>query len=359
MPSVPSVTMKGSMRPLVIRRPCARPNTAPSTTASTAPSTTASSGEPSAGPIALMNMITQPAINAAIEPTDRSMPPEMITKHMPTAMMPMKAVRVSTFIALSRVAKSPLSRVPAMHSSTRPMTGPKPCRRSVQRGWTTGRWAAASASALGSGSGGMSDELLFGEIDGVERGDQPAGAHHRDAVAQADQLHQFGRDDDHGQPLAGQSLDQEIDVALGADVNATRRLVEHHHLRLRLQHLGQRQLLLVAAGQRGGTGVEVAGADAVVLHGPGQRGAFGVGLEPGLGIAFQRHQREVLAQAQVDVQALALAVLAQVGQAMAGGVARIAEVAHMAPDLDRAAARAQAQHALEQLGAAGADQAGE
>ncbi len=56
-----------------------------------------------------MNMITLPAMSAAIEPTDRSMPPEMITKHMPTAMMPMKAVRVSTFIALSSVAKSPLS----------------------------------------------------------------------------------------------------------------------------------------------------------------------------------------------------------------------------------------------------------
>ena len=41
------------------------------------------------------------AISAAIDPTDKSMPPEMITKHMPTAMMPMKAVRVSTFITLS------------------------------------------------------------------------------------------------------------------------------------------------------------------------------------------------------------------------------------------------------------------
>ena len=134
MPSVPSVTMKGSMRPLVMSSPWASPNTAPSATARTAPNTTASSGEPSAGPMALMNMITQPAISAAIEPTERSMPPEMITKHIPTAMMPMKAVRVSTFIALSSVAKSLLSSVPAMQSSTSPITGPRPCRRSVQRG---------------------------------------------------------------------------------------------------------------------------------------------------------------------------------------------------------------------------------
>ena len=92
-----------------------------------------------------MNMITLPAISAAIEPTDRSMPPEMITKHMPTAMMPMKAVRVSTFIALSSVAKSLLSSVPAMHSSTRPMTGPMPCRRSAQPVCAAARCCASGA----------------------------------------------------------------------------------------------------------------------------------------------------------------------------------------------------------------------
>ena len=101
MPSVPSVTMKGSMRPLVIKRPCTSPNTAPSTTASSMPTTTAAMGEPSTSAIAFMNRMTEPAISAAMEPTDRSMPPEMMTKHMPTAMMPMKAVRVSTFITLS------------------------------------------------------------------------------------------------------------------------------------------------------------------------------------------------------------------------------------------------------------------
>jgi hypothetical protein len=52
------------------------------------------------------------------------MPPETITKVMPTAMMPMKAVRVSTFIMLSMVAKSGFSRPPAMHSRTSATTGP-------------------------------------------------------------------------------------------------------------------------------------------------------------------------------------------------------------------------------------------
>jgi hypothetical protein len=124
MPSVPRVTMKGSMRPRVMSRPCASPNAAPSTSAKAIPAATTASGGQPRGSSAFISRIMQPAISAAIEPTDRSMPPEMMTKHIPTAMMPMKAVRVSTFMALSTVAKSALRSAPAMHSSTRPTTGP-------------------------------------------------------------------------------------------------------------------------------------------------------------------------------------------------------------------------------------------
>src|SRR5690606_19200234 len=135
----------------------------------------------------ITRMVT-PAMSAAMEPTDRSMPPEMMTKHMPTAMMPMKAVRVSTFRALSTVANSPLSSVPATHSSSRPSRGPNAGSRRARR-----RAAGGTGSvdrAVGSvRSGGMGDELLFAELGGAERGLQPAAAHHRHAVAQADQLH--------------------------------------------------------------------------------------------------------------------------------------------------------------------------
>ena len=77
-------------------------------------------------PAAFINRIVQPAISAAIDPTDRSMPPDTITKHMPTEMMPIKAVRVSTFMALSSVAKFGFSSTPAMHSNTKPTMGPAP-----------------------------------------------------------------------------------------------------------------------------------------------------------------------------------------------------------------------------------------
>src|SRR4051812_14056207 len=191
MPRVPSVTMKGSMRPLVISRPWIHPKTAPSTNASSMPSAITSTGEPTLGAALFITRIMQPAISAAIEPTDRSMPPLMITKHMPTAMMPMKAVRVSTLSRLSRVANSPLSSVPAMHRSSRPATGPKPCscpHRSAAR-----RVGVDSAS-----SGGMGDEFLFAEVFVVHGGREMATPHHGHPVAQADQLQQLGRDHDDG-----------------------------------------------------------------------------------------------------------------------------------------------------------------
>src|SRR4051794_30230169 len=211
MPSVPKVTMKGSMRPLVINRPWASPNSAPSTSASKAPSVTASSGEPVIGPAQLMNMMTLPAISAAIEPTDRSMPPEMMTKHMPTAMMPMKAVRVSTFIALSSEAKSLLSSAPATHRNTRPTIGPSPCSRGARSRFTGDPWPPTASMP---GSGGMPDQFPLAQASRPDHGLHAARAHHRHAVAQAHQLHQLGRDHHDTAPLARQLLNQEVDVAL-------------------------------------------------------------------------------------------------------------------------------------------------
>lgn len=102
---------------------------------------------------------------------------------MPTAMMPMKAVRVSTFIRLSKVAKSPLSKVPAMHSDNKPSTGPKPLMRAPNR--------AIGDTVVSVRAGCMGNQLLFGQVVSRQGGLQGAGAHHRDSVAQADQFDQF------------------------------------------------------------------------------------------------------------------------------------------------------------------------
>src|ERR1700722_11746883 len=181
--------MNGSIRPLVISRPCAHPNSPPRTNASTMPMAMIVSGAkvcpPTPADKPFISQIMLPAINAAIDPTDRSMPPEIITNVSPTAMMPMNEGRVSTFIRLSTVAKSWLSKVPVMHSTRRPTSGPSPYRWCARR-MARPDWAASV------GGGRMSDHLLFGQVIEIERGLQASRAHHGDAMAQSDQLNQFG-----------------------------------------------------------------------------------------------------------------------------------------------------------------------
>src|SRR5271165_1488827 len=74
---VPSVTIKGCKLPSVIISPFIAPQAAPRTK----PSSTARTG---CKPAAIAEAETT-AENAATDPTERSMPPEMITSVMPTA----------------------------------------------------------------------------------------------------------------------------------------------------------------------------------------------------------------------------------------------------------------------------------
>ena len=68
-----------------------------------------------------MVRIINPAMKAAIEPTERSSPPAVMTKVMPTAMIPMKADLANTFVMLAIDRK--FSFIPApMATSTRSAT---------------------------------------------------------------------------------------------------------------------------------------------------------------------------------------------------------------------------------------------
>ena len=168
MPSVPSVTMNGSMRPLVMSRPCARPKSAPS-----------SSGEGHAGrhrrPSAIqpargsafISRIMQPAISAAIEPTERSMPPEMMTKHMPDRDDADEG-RAGQHVhrVVERWRNSSLRSVPAMHSSTSPDRAGPDARAGGATGAAAGRGRPrrAAPAAVSVGSGCMGDQRFFGQL---------------------------------------------------------------------------------------------------------------------------------------------------------------------------------------------------
>ena len=61
----------------------------------------------------------------------------------------------------------------------------------------------------------------------------------------------FGGQHDDRQAGRGELAEQRVDVLLGADVDAARRVVEQEHLRVGGQGAGDDDLLLVTAGQRG------------------------------------------------------------------------------------------------------------
>ncbi len=100
MPIDPSVTMNASIPIFEIRKPFSSPAARPASSATHMPARISGTPMPSVGIIAFIAMIITPATKAAIEPTERSIPPAVMTKVMPTAMMPIKADRASTLVTL-------------------------------------------------------------------------------------------------------------------------------------------------------------------------------------------------------------------------------------------------------------------
>ena len=69
-------------------------------------------------------------------------------------------------------------------------------------------------------------DLFFGRRGSVELGHDAPQPRHQDAVGDAQHLRQIGRDHHHRLTLVSQRPDLRMDLRDGADVDATRRLVE-------------------------------------------------------------------------------------------------------------------------------------
>ena len=66
-------------------------------------------------------------------------------------------------------------------------------------------------------------------------------------------------------PSRGERGDEAVDLLLGADVDAARRLVDDDDARLDQHHLGEQELLLVAAGELARQQIAAPGADVEIL----------------------------------------------------------------------------------------------
>src|SRR5450755_2500210 len=235
--------MNGSMLPAVVIRPLARPQAEPMTMASAIATAIIVAG--SAITPLFMNMIVRLATNATMEPTDRSRPPADITKVAPTAMMAMKALRVTTFNRLSILMKFGFAIAPSIRRRASARKGATARRSMSFQDFCTFRPSAARSVIFdplcglpGFDASRQHDDLVLVHVLARYRADDPPRPHDHDAVANADQFLHFGRDHNDRPPLRGERRDELIDLFLSADVDATRWLIDDDNGRVSHHHLG-------------------------------------------------------------------------------------------------------------------------
>ena len=182
-----------------------------------------------------------------------------------------------------------------------------------------------------------------------------------DAVADAEQLGQLRRDHDDALPGGGQPVDDRVDLVLRAHVDAARRLVEDEHVGIGVDPLRQHDLLLVAARELAGLHQHARRLDvhrlAVLVR---DLVLLVVVDEAVLLELLQRRHRDVALDVLDEVEAVGLAVLGGVGDAVVdrlgdrAGLDLLAAHEHLAGDLRSVAV---AEQAHRELGASGAHEA--
>ena len=205
----------------------------------------------------------------------------------------------------------------------------------------------------------MRDDCFFAQLIALEAGRDAPFAHHQHPVGEPEDLRQLRRDHDDPATFRGQRLDQVVDLGLGADVDAARRLVEEQDLRARHDPAADDRLLLVAAAEVADRPVDRERPEVEALHHllrlVAQRA---LADHAGGREAPERRQADVACDRAARNDAVALALL---GQEADPGLDRGAHVAgreRQAIHDDVAGTRPiDAREEAQQLGATSADQA--
>ena len=186
-------------------------------------------------------------------------------------------------------------------------------------------------------------------------------AHDDHAVGQAEQLRHVGGDHDDGLSFLRKLRHELVNFALRADINAARRLVEDQHVAVAQEPFGNDDLLLVAAGEAADAGADgrrfCADLLGMLLR---KLVHFSVMDEGALEDLLQTGQDGVVRDGQVEAQAVALAVLGEIADAVVDGVLRAVDLHVLSVYPDRAGVhRIRAADQAHGLGAARADKTGE
>ena len=179
-----------------------------------------------------------------IEPTDRSMPPATMIIVIPSAATQTIAVcrAISSRFAGGEELRAD-ERAEGQRDEHEADEHPAFVRASAPRAIT--KRCAPDAS--------INSECSVHAVNRPRR-PEPAARHHRNPIADAEQLRQVAADEEHrlrgwSRRPAHQLVDQRVDLRLAGDVDAARRLVEDEHVDVVMQQARDRHLLLVAAGE--------------------------------------------------------------------------------------------------------------
>src|SRR5690554_4340892 len=231
MASIASVATNGGSLPFTTSTPFTAPSRSPRSSAAVIP------------PAVPKPLVASPAamapVSAISEPTERSIPPVRMTYVCPMATMAMIDVCTATF---SRFDIRRKRGVASAKISAMPMSTRNTLRRRSRRVMLLHDMVDLPPG------GGPHDGVLRGLV-AVERGGDAPLVHDQNAVANAEHLRQFGRDDEYGNALPGKLVQQVVDLGFGANVDAACGLVEDQHAGLEGQPACNDDLLLVPAGQ--------------------------------------------------------------------------------------------------------------
>ena len=174
-----------------------------------------------------------------IEPTDSSMPPVMMTKPSPIENRPNRPIRLAVLARLIGDRKRGL-----MMATTLPTT-------TISRNSPRSFFSIDTASASCRSRCPTASRITFSSLNSGRSRKPPirpsciTAMRSLTPITSSMSLEIIRM----ATPGVGQLAHQPVDLALRADVDAARRLVEDHHPGLHRQPLGQHDLLLVAARQ--------------------------------------------------------------------------------------------------------------
>jgi len=204
------------------------------------------------------------------------------------------------------------------------------------------------------------DARLIGFVARENAGDC-AGVHHGDAVAHAEDFGHLGRDHDNRHAALGQIDHEAVDLGFGADIDALSGLVEDENGGRDVEPAGERDLLLIAAGERAGLGVDRRGFDLEAIDVDGGDVIFGSGVDEAAGAdRRERGHGDVGADGHLEDDAVLAAILGDVADSEADGVSGSRDADRRAVEEDFAAiGGSDAEEGLCEFGASGADEAGD